>query len=263
MTFGRVLAPAGALLLAACGGTSVPTTPTQSAPIPAAQACDLVGGIGSTISIYNGAECNPERGPVVQLNMRDAAGSAGACSGTIIAPRAVLTAAHCLDGGITGVLVWLGVGPQYTATSFAYHPRFDTSSLQFDIGVVLLGEDLPRAPSALLMSRSGRIGEPAILAGFGRNEIGETTRLRAGSTLVSNVTATRLETKYAPPSSSICSGDSGGPIFLSEGGGWVLAGISSATTQTACNDGTNYYQALNPTDVRTFIEQYVPSVTYR
>ena len=263
MSFARVLAPAAALLLAACGGGSVPATPTQPAPIPAAQACDAVGGIGSTISIYSGAECSPERGPIVRLNMRDAGGAVGSCSGTIIGPRAVLTAAHCLDGGATEVRVWLGVGEEYTAASFAYHPQFDTNSLQFDAGVVLMGEDLPRAPAALLTSRSGQIGEAAILAGFGRDENSVTTKLRAGSTTVSNVTATRLETKFAPPSSSICSGDSGGPIFLQTGGVWAIAGISSATSQVACNDGTNYYQAVFPSDIRTFVEQFVPGVIYR
>jgi len=263
MGFARVLAPAAALLLAACGGGSVPATPTQPAPIPAAQACDAVGGIGSTISIYSGAECSPERGPVVRLNMRDAGGAAGSCSGTIIGPRAVLTAAHCLDGGATEIRVWLGVGEEYIAASFAYHPQFDTNSLQFDAGVVLMGEDLPRAPAALLTSRSGQIGEAAILAGFGRDENSVTTKLRAGSTTVSNVTATRLETKFAPPSSSICSGDSGGPIFLQTGGVWSVAGISSATSQVACNDGTNYYQAVRPDAIRLFIEQHVPGVIYR
>lgn len=254
---------AGAVLLTACGGGSVPPTPTQPAPIPAAQACDAVGGIGSTISIYSGAECSPERGPVVRLNMRAAGNAVGSCSGTIIGPRAVLTAAHCLDGGAEEVRVWLGIGEEYTAASFAYHPRFDTGSLQFDAGVVLMGEDLPRAPASLLVTRSGQIGEAAILAGFGRDENSVTTKLRAGSTLVSNVTATRLETKYAPPSSSICSGDSGGPLFLQTGGVWSVAGISSATTQTACNDGTNYYQAVIPLDIRSFIEQHVPGVIYR
>lgn len=262
MMSARVLAPCAALLLAACGGGSVPATPTQPAPIPAAQACDAVGGIGSTISIYSGAECSPERGPVVRLNMRADGGAVGSCSGTIIGPRAVLTAAHCLDGGATEVRVWLGVGEEYTAASFAYHPQFDTNSLQFDVGVVLLAADLPRAPAALL-GRSGQIGETAILAGFGRDENSVTTKLRAGSTTVSNVTPTRLETKYAPPSSSICSGDSGGPIFLQTGGAWAIAGISSATTQSACNDGINYYQAVLPAPIRSFVEQYVPGVIYR
>lgn len=262
---GRILLSAVLFTTLGCGGGDSPTVPTSPAPIPAAAACDAVGSIGtagSTIGILSGAVCTP-RGPVVKLNMRQEGFAAGSCSGTLISARAILTAAHCLDDDITEIRVWPGEGPEFLAESFVAHPQFNKSTLQFDVGVVLLGEDFPRAPAAILTSRPGLVGEAAIVAGFGRDENSDTTALRAGSTTISNVTATRLESIYAPPASSICSGDSGGPIFLSEGGTWVVAGVSSATTQSACNTGTNFYQAVFNEQVRAFILDRVPSAARR
>lgn len=253
------------VLAAACGGSSTPTTPTTPAPIPASVAC---GNLGSTsgLAILAGEPCSVATGPVVKMNLKGAGGgSVGTCTGTLIAPRAVLTAAHCLDQDVATAQIWFGVTgtPEIVASAIHFYPGYVFNSSGFDVGVMLFAEDLGRTPASILTSRPAAVGETAILAGWGRDENSSTIQLRAGSTKISAVNTNYIETLYAPPSASVCSGDSGGPILVSEGSRWVVAGITSATSGVACNTGTNFYQAIFNTNVRNFIRQHVPTVVER
>ena len=263
------LAAALAATLAACGG-STPTTPSNPAPIPSADACSILNGLGSgggglRIDILSGTACNPpDQSPVVKLNMKGASNNAvGSCTGTIVLPRVVLTAAHCLDEDVRAVHVWLGSGPEFITTSFVHYPGYAFNQSGFDVGVVFMEQDLPRTPVPILTSRDGVIGETAIIAGYGRDENNITVSLRGGSTTLSAVGSSLLQTQYAPPSSSVCSGDSGGPLLLQQSGRWAIAGITSATSADSCNTGTNLYQAIRHPSVRDFILQHVPSIGQR
>ena len=250
--------------LAGCGSGDGPATPTAAAPIPAADTCSSIGGAaGSSIGIFNGADCAPERSSIVKLNLRSASGDTlGSCSGTVITPRAVLTAAHCLDEGVAVARVWPGAASEaeIVAESFAFYPDFRFNQSGFDVGIVVMNADLPRAPIPILTSREGRVGETAIIAGWGRDQNDTISFLRAGSTTLADVSTDLLRTIYAPPSSSVCQGDSGGPILLSEGGRWAIGGIISATSGNTCNTGTNLYQAVRQQSVRDFIRQHAPGV---
>ena len=260
-----VISCVAALCLAACGGGSPsgPTPPPTQSPPPAppaaAAACGALGVTASpSLAIVNGAECSAANSPVVLLNMRHAQGFAlGACSGTIITPRAILTAAHCLDEDVGIVRVWLGAGDEIVAESFAFHPSY-TQSNGLDVGVVIMAQDLPRTPVPLLASRDATRGESAVIAGWGRDQQSVGATLRAGSTTFSSVSSLFLETEFSTTASSICSGDSGGPILVSQGGRWAIAGISSAASVATCNAGTNFYVSVRNSSISSFILSRVP-----
>jgi hypothetical protein len=197
--------------------------------------------------------------------MRDRQGfGAGACSGTVIASRAILTAAHCLTGDTVLVRVWLGSGAELVAESFTPHPAYRNGGASTaDVGLVVMGQDLERTPIPLLLSRDARVGETAVIAGWGRDQSSVPATLRAGVTTITAASAVLLETQYGTNVSSVCSGDSGGPILLSEGGVWVIAGVTSATSENVCNTGTNYYVNLRNSSISSFVLELVPNAGQR
>lgn len=249
-----------AALLAACGGSSQPpASPTPTPTVPVSSACGLLGASAAT-TITNGATCTPTNSPIVLINLRDSDGNlAGACSGTVIAPRAVLTAAHCLNAPTVSGRIFKGSGPQIDSQSVHPYPGYQEGDANgLDVGVMLFGEDIGTPIIPLLLSRDARVGETAIIAGWGRDQIQTGSTLRAGSTTISVVGPVLLQTEFSSTNSSVCPGDSGGALLLSQNGTWSLAGVISANSGTACAFGSNFYSNLRNSQMSAFILGLVP-----
>lgn len=261
-----VIVSASSLLFACGGGPAGPSTTTPPPTVPSTSACSALGqAVSASTSIVNGAECSTANSSVVLLNVKDPGGQqAGTCTGTVIAPRAVLTAAHCLQGQIGSVNVFLGSGPQQVSTSFAAHPSWkSTASTQYDVAVINMPADIGRPAVPVLVLRDARVGETAILTGWGKDATGELATLRAGSATITAVSAFTLQTTYTTTAGSVCQGDSGGPILVQEGGTWSVAGVISANSTLACSFGDNFYANLRHPDISAFVLARVPDAIRR
>lgn len=248
-----------------CGG-GTPASPSPGPGLPATSACAAIGAANlSASAIVNGVPCATGNSGVVLLNLENQfGGRIGACSGTIVAPRAVLTGAHCLDEDVRRVKVWVGTGAEITAQSFAYFPDYRANDpAGRDVGVVRMAQDLSPRPISLLTSRDARVGETAVIAGWGRDESSIPATLRAGTALITAAGTVFLETRFSSNASSICSGDSGGPILLQQGGAWAVAGVISAASASSCNTGTNFYVNLRNPEALAFVLQHVPEALRR
>jgi secreted trypsin-like serine protease len=113
------------------------------------------------------------------------------------------------------------------------------------------------------MSRAAGGGETAVVAGFGVDGItASSAALRAGALTITRVTPTQIEAAYNSTTSSVCSGDSGGPLLVSQDGVWSVAGVTSGVT-LGCLSGTSYYANVSNPSVKDFILKYVPGAVQR
>lgn len=158
------------------------------------------------------------------------------CSGVLIAPDLVLTAAHCLPqpGGVATIEDVTAGGARVASTRI--HPSYDPVSGADDVAVARLEEDVegvtPLGWSREALSAQARGAEVRIV-GFGEPQPG----LRYSGTARVGAIGERDFALEAGPSLP-CTGDSGGPVLLGgEVVGLVVAGDATCSAARALQVG--------------------------
>lgn len=198
------------------------------------------------LPILGGVPSQPDEFPTVVSVV-----NVGLCSGTLIAPDIVLTAAHCISGKLfdlsqeavtsltvvrVGSLDAFAGGERITAAETIPHPQFDPDAFgDNDVGIIRLSRAVTdRAPSPIDRDPARDLqGSLVTQVGYGVNNV---LTQDAGTLFVLDAQeVVPCEEVFAPLDDTLlcydqragsgkCGGDSGGPSF--DGAG-VVVGLTS------------------------------------
>lgn len=169
------------------------------------------------------------------------------CSGVVLGPRVVLTAAHCLsDRPDARYEVFAGAdvsedGERRQVVDFLRHPDWDPETSRADLALLVLARSLP-GPFASLGTEvpdDSWVGTPLTLAGFGAAAGGsEPSGVRqAADGLVASIDADFIV--LGAMGAVSCKGDSGGPALRTSDGALEVVGVASFGDR-GCRESSSY-----------------------
>lgn len=255
----------GALLL-----TALLATPAVAAP---GDGIDEAPPNTGTVAPVMGGSAVPEG------KWRDTAavlfGGQQGCTGVLIAPTVVMTAAHCIDGTLNAVLLGTNsLAKPSIGETITVSRRLTYPGGKYDVAIVILSQPSTIAPRLIATGwaqsdivNGGRVQ----FVGYGaidRNaqtyvdemQEAESTITDAGCTQHAGCdTAARPNGEIGAGGAGIdtCPGDSGGPMYLLTSYGELLAGITSRgydNNQYDCSEG-GIYTRPDKAEIVAWVEQ--------
>jgi MYXO-CTERM domain-containing protein len=219
--------------------------------------------------------------PAVVLMIAQMPGSmyGSLCTGSVISPHVVLTAAHCVDPDVvgTGAVFHVFTGTTLSMTMAPppaqvlgvaethYDTMFDKNAPQngHDIGVVILANPTTITPVAYNRAAvtPAMVGQAARLIGYGITDgtdtMGKTagTRRQAPSKLLQVNPSNPALVDFEDDQHTICEGDSGGPAFMMLDGQERIVGVTSYGYQGCPPDMPGTETRVD--QYADFIDQYV------
>lgn len=220
-------------------------------------------------SVIGGETDTGDPSVVAVYAQQPGSGAGFLCTGSVIAPTVVLTAAHCVSPSETGrnatftVLTSANVnrsgGQQLAVREVHANPLWSARNLEggHDQGIVILDEptSLPPLPFNRQAVAAASVGKPLRIVGYGLDDGTRQTgagvkrqvltKLRSIQSMLIGVGDSRHGT---------CNGDSGGPAFMKIDGVETIVGVTSYGNAD-CSDGG--FDARVDTDL-AFIDMYLP-----
>jgi trypsin len=230
---------------------------------------------GTDAQAVVGGTAVPEGGHPYLAALLD--GGSQICGGSVIAPRWVLTAAHCApDGNAAGLSVGVGNLDWTKATRIAVdqvivHPAYDDGTSANDVALLHLGADAGVTPIRVPGDAADRFevtGTPVVVAGWGSElpvvglvpPLG-TQAKEAELAVVADDECSSLN----DPATQVCAealladscqGDSGGPLVTQGDFGPVLLGVVSYGTGCAVPYLPGVYSEVNSQSIRDFVRRH-------
>lgn len=204
---------------------------------PAARGADVGAG---TTRIYNGSPTS-EYPAVAGLGIAFSDGAVGYCTGTLIAPDIVLTAAHCLEGDVdTAEAIFFPDATSYVVHAglrYIRHSEYVDDVAAFaDIALIRLTEPVTSVTPMPYATSKPRTRARGTIVGYGDDGQGNSGTKQVGEVrlkkcplamrragLQRGQLLTSLCWKPKPRTSDTCKGDSGGPLIVDG----VVAGVTA------------------------------------
>lgn len=152
------------------------------------------------------------------------------CTGVALGKRLIVTAAHCLEGKVDKVKVFLSSYydpklPSLAITNFTIHPNYDSKDSRYisDLAKIHLSEDLPSSINIYQVYR-----DKLITGDFYRFGFGERDKKNIRTAVTPTFKKVDLPIGIIELNDTFSrSGDSGGPIYIETNGKIMVLAVHS------------------------------------